>query len=70
MPVLKEELLKNAAVLKIEIATPRKYCCVELVTLKKCKEVASPKTKLAWFLSIYDFMWEEKCLFEKNPKLD
>ena len=44
MTVPKKE--KKAAVMKKQL--PRKSnCCVEVVTLTKCEEVASPKIKLS-----------------------
>ena len=45
MAVLKNE--KTAAALK-KYVLRKCNCCVEVVTLKKCEKVASPKTKLSW----------------------
>ena len=42
--ILKDELLKKAAVLKKQLLR-ESNCCIEVVTLKKCEEVASSKTK-------------------------
>ena len=46
MTLSKTKLLKKDAALKKQLLR-KSNCCIELVTLKKCEEVASPKIKLS-----------------------
>ena len=43
-------------------------CCVEVVTLKKCEEVVSPKINLSW--KILYICEKGNHHFQKNPKLN
>ena len=52
MTVLKRELLKKAVATKKKLLR-KSIGCVDVVTLKKCEKVASPKIKLYKFLKLY-----------------
>ena len=63
MTLSKMELLKKSSCPE-EIAAPKSNCCVEIVTLRKYEEVASPVAKYArGDIAI----WKKK---KKNPKLN
>ena len=52
MTVLKREFLKKAVATKKKLLR-KSIGCVDVVTLKKCEKVASPKIKLYKFLKLY-----------------
>ena len=67
MTVMKKELLKKAAVLKKWLLR-ESNCCVEIVTLKKCEEVASPKIKMSKSIQLELQSSDVICLQEVREK--